>query len=72
MLKYNLENVMAKLIIIGNGFDLAHKIPTIYNDFRRYLISRYPDAYQNKNRILDINDITDFKTIAVELMLYQI
>ncbi|WP_415751051.1 AbiH family protein [Chitinophaga sp. LS1] len=24
---------MNRLIIVGNGFDLAHKMPTGYNDF---------------------------------------
>ena len=26
-----------KLYIIGNGFDIAHKLPTNYWDFRKYL-----------------------------------
>ncbi|GAB6167599.1 hypothetical protein JCM1393_00590 [Clostridium carnis] len=30
---------MSKLFIIGNGFDLAHGIPSKYEDFRQYLIS---------------------------------
>ena len=30
---------MNKLFIIGNGFDIAHKIPSRYEDFRLYLIS---------------------------------
>ncbi len=30
---------MKKLFIIGNGFDLAHRIPSKYEDFRLYLIS---------------------------------
>lgn len=30
---------MKKLFIIGNGFDLSHKIPSRYEDFRLYLIS---------------------------------
>ena len=63
---------MAKLIIIGNGFDLAHRIPTSYNDFRKFLILNYPDAYQNKNRIIDISEIEDLKSISVELMLYAL
>ncbi len=63
---------MSKLIIIGNGFDLAHKIPTSYNDFRKYLINKYPVAYNNKQRIICIDEITDIKLIATELMLYAI
>lgn len=32
---------MAKLFIIGNGFDLAHKMKTEYSDFRQFLIDNY-------------------------------
>ncbi|MDE7305850.1 MAG: bacteriophage abortive infection AbiH family protein [Clostridia bacterium] len=63
---------MSKLIIIGNGFDLAHKIPTSYNHFRKYLIDKYPEAYRNKDRIINIDEIEDMELIAVEIMLYAI
>ena len=32
---------MAKLFIIGNGFDLAHGMKTRYSDFRDYLVEKY-------------------------------
>ncbi len=32
-----------QLFIIGNGFDLAHQLPTKYWDFRCYLENLYPD-----------------------------
>lgn len=35
---------MAGIFIAGNGFDIAHGIPTKYSEFRKYIISRYPDA----------------------------
>ena len=35
---------MSKLFIIGNGFDLAHRLPTTYGCFRRYLQETYPGA----------------------------
>lgn len=35
---------MKKLFIIGNGFDVAHKLPTKYSDFQNYLKENYPDA----------------------------
>ncbi len=31
---------MTKLFIIGNGFDLAHKMNTRYSDFRKFLINK--------------------------------
>ncbi|MBC3803347.1 hypothetical protein GH808_02690 [Acetobacterium fimetarium] len=30
------------LLIIGNGFDLAHGLPTSYEDFHKYLRNKYP------------------------------
>ena len=35
---------MEKLFIIGNGFDLAHKLPTRYSDFKNYLTEKFPSA----------------------------
>ncbi|MFP7442915.1 bacteriophage abortive infection AbiH family protein [Bacillus infantis] len=34
---------MVNLFVIGNGFDLDHKLETSYNHFRDYLISVYPE-----------------------------
>ena len=34
---------MPNLFIIGNGFDLAHKMKTRFNDFRDYLYFNYPE-----------------------------
>lgn len=35
---------MSKLFVIGNGFDLAHGLPTSYGCFHNYLREKYPDA----------------------------
>lgn len=32
---------MKNLFILGNGFDLAHGLPTSYEDFRKYLYEKY-------------------------------
>lgn len=32
---------MKNLFILGNGFDLAHRLPTSYEDFRKYLYKKY-------------------------------
>lgn len=32
-----------RLIICGNGFDLHHRLPTAYSDYRRFLDENYPD-----------------------------
>lgn len=34
----------SNLFIIGNGFDLAHKLPTSYEDFHDFLRCNYPKA----------------------------
>lgn len=35
---------MKRLFILGNGFDLAHFLPTRYDDFRKFLIEQYPNS----------------------------
>lgn len=38
---------MNKLIIIGNGFDLAHGLPTSYNHFLNHIWRRFPEIASN-------------------------
>lgn len=35
------EMMPDNLILIGNGFDLAHGLPTAYSDFRQYICDRF-------------------------------
>jgi Bacteriophage abortive infection AbiH len=35
---------LSKLFILGNGFDLAHRLPTSYEHFHKYLLETYPVA----------------------------
>lgn len=46
---------MSKLIITGNGFDLAHGLPTKYSDFMNYLLSyeKEPKLITGRYAILD-------------------
>ena len=49
---------MNTLVIIGNGFDLAHELPTKYSDFKNYLEnniknSGYKDFYESLNTYID-------------------
>ena len=39
-----MNTLLKRLFIIGNGFDRAHNLPTSYWDFRKYILTRYPDA----------------------------
>ena len=42
------------LYILGNGFDLAHKLPTAYWDFRTYLNSAHPEFLEAFEEHYDI------------------
>lgn len=39
---------MRSLFIVGNGFDLAHGLKTSYEDFRKYLQRKYPEASEDE------------------------
>lgn len=43
--------MMGKLFIIGNGFDLAHDLPTSYEDFHEFLKRTYPGADEGREAI---------------------
>lgn len=45
---------LVKLFIIGNGFDIAHGLPTRYWDFRTYLSNVKPDFLQSFEEHYDI------------------
>ncbi|WP_078181995.1 AbiH family protein [Bacillus cereus] len=34
---------MSKLFVLGNGFDLDHKLPTSYEHFHQYLLKKDTD-----------------------------
>ena len=46
---------MSKLFIIGNGFDSAHKMPTSYEEFRKYIIGEY-ELSEHEDEIPEIPD----------------
>lgn len=62
---------MGALVIIGNGFDLAHGLPTRYSDFRDYLIRCYPSIIEYKNYQFDLNDFLEISEdeFSAELLL---
>lgn len=41
---------MSRLYIIGNGFDIAHGIPSRYTDFRNYCQTNIPEMFEKLNR----------------------
>lgn len=63
---------MGALFIIGNGFDLAHGMPTKYSDFRNFLVKIYPDAEKYKDYAVSIEDymyMDDERKFAAEILL---
>lgn len=53
---------MKNLVIIGNGFDLAHHMPTSYLDFRRYLCDKFhinPDIEEQVTPIPEPTQLPD-------------
>lgn len=62
---------MSSLFIIGNGFDIAHGIPTKYRDFREFIIKSHPEAIKYRDEVTFIEDIADVDTeeFAAEILL---
>lgn len=62
---------MSALFIIGNGFDLAHGIPTRYSDFRKFIVKKYPNAVTYKSDIITLEDFEDIYVdeLSAELLL---
>ena len=62
---------MSALFIIGNGFDIAHGIPTKYSDFRKFIIAEFPDALERRDEVVYIKDCVDIYVdeFAVEILL---
>lgn len=62
---------MGALFIAGNGFDIAHGIPSKYSGFREYLIRNYPDAlkYRDEKIYLDDFDYIDTDEFAAVILL---
>lgn len=49
-------NLSPTLYIIGNGFDLHHRIPSDYRDFGRYLKAVDPDTYREVETYFSVDD----------------
>ena len=64
------EVEMNRLILIGNGFDLAHRLETSFNNFINYcvfeMLNVISKKYKNRNidnHFLVSNDIVDINAI---------
>ncbi|UKI38754.1 MAG: bacteriophage abortive infection AbiH family protein [Clostridiales bacterium] len=47
---------MSSLFILGNGFDIAHGIKTQYSEFRKFVLSLYPEALDLRDEIVYLED----------------
>ena len=63
---------MGSLFIIGNGFDLAHGLPTAYKDFRRYILTQYPDVEIFRDTSINLDDYGQLPVdeFAAEILVY--
>lgn len=71
---------MKKLFVLGNGFDLAHKVKSKYSDFKKYLITKYNideydkdydfslPSYSTNYRHLEIYDEKEFAILFLRLI----
>ena len=48
-----METVKMKLVILGNGFDLANNLPTKYENFFNYYIKLYENEFSYINGLLE-------------------
>ena len=63
--------MMGSLFIIGNGFDMAHGIPTSYSKFRSFVIDKYPEALKRSDEVVHLEDLKAIKpdAFAAEILL---
>lgn len=62
---------MSSLFIAGNGFDVAHGIPTQYSEFRSFIIQKYPEALELRDEVVCLEDFgkIDPNEFAAEILL---
>lgn len=62
---------MGALFIAGNGFDIAHGIPSRYSEFRNYIIRNYPNALKRREEKIYLEDFNylNSEEFAAEILL---
>ena len=63
---------MSSLFILGNGFDIAHGIQTQYSEFRKFIISLYPESFELRDKIVYLEEFKgiDAAEFAAEILLH--
>lgn len=64
-------NKVSSLFLAGNGFDIAHGIPTKYVDFRLFVIDLYPEILGFRDEVIYLEDFEniDPSGFAAEILL---
>lgn len=62
---------MSSLFIAGNGFDIAHGIPSQYSEFRSFIIQKYPESLDLRDGVVYLEDFEniDPNEFAAEILL---
>lgn len=62
---------MSSLFIFGNGFDIAHGIPSKYSDFRSFIVEQFPEALKFRDEVVYLEDTEniDADEFAAEILL---
>ena len=63
---------MSSLFIIGNGFDMAHCIPTAYKEFRNWILELYPDSLVFRENAMSFEEYSQLRIdeFAAETLVY--
>lgn len=63
---------MSSLFIIGNGFDIAHGIPTAYKEFKNWILEQYPESLMFRETTMSIEEYTQLTVdeCAAEALIY--
>lgn len=66
--------IMSSLFITGNGFDIAHGIPTKYSEFRSFVLQKFPDALKFRDDVVYLEDFENIgqDEFAAEILLNAI
>lgn len=64
-------NKKDNLYIIGNGFDLYHKLDTKYQSFAKYLSNKNPEIYEQLNLYFGLPDIVNSTVTDEEYALWS-
>ncbi len=60
-----------KLYIIGNGFDLHHKIQSSYTDYRTWLESNDPETLADINEIFGMPELPWWRNFEESLTVFK-